>query len=124
MLGPGALALANQPSVVRRLAAILAADVVGYSRLMGGNEIGTLVAFKAIRCELANPAIASHGEALLLDPDDAQAFEGRGVAGALFRVKVFPHFPHRAGTPLPEHPQDCHLGLGRFLSLRRHLCSA
>jgi adenylate cyclase len=36
----------------RRLAAILAADVVGYSRLMGQNEAGTLAALKAHRREL------------------------------------------------------------------------
>jgi adenylate cyclase len=42
------------------LAAILAGDVVGYSRLMGADEVGTLRALKAIRRELADPAIAAH----------------------------------------------------------------
>ena len=42
----------------RRLAAILAADVVGYSRLMGVDEEGTLAALKAIRRDLAIAAIA------------------------------------------------------------------
>ena len=46
--------------VERRLAAVLAADVVGYSRLMGGNEEGTLVRLKAIRKTLVDPAIAHH----------------------------------------------------------------
>jgi class 3 adenylate cyclase len=41
----------------RRLAAILAADVVGYSRLMGADEEGTLAALKALRRELADPKI-------------------------------------------------------------------
>jgi len=44
----------------RRLAAILAADVVGYSRLMAGNEAGTLAALKHFRESLFNPAVASH----------------------------------------------------------------
>jgi adenylate cyclase len=44
----------------RRLAAILAADVVGYSRLIGGDEGSTLQAFKAIRAELLDPTIAAH----------------------------------------------------------------
>jgi adenylate cyclase len=44
----------------RRLAAILAADVVGYSRLMGANEAGTLVALKAHRRELVDGMIAEH----------------------------------------------------------------
>ena len=41
--------------VERRLAAILAADVAGYSRLMGADEEGTLARLKALRRELAAP---------------------------------------------------------------------
>jgi class 3 adenylate cyclase len=41
--------------VQRRLAAIVCADVVGYSRLMGNNESGTLAALKAHRRELFDP---------------------------------------------------------------------
>jgi TolB-like protein/class 3 adenylate cyclase len=44
----------------RRLAAVLAADVAGYSRLMGVNEEGTLARLKAFRKGLFDPAIASH----------------------------------------------------------------
>jgi TolB-like protein/class 3 adenylate cyclase len=44
-------------AATRRLAAILAADVVGYSRLMGADEEGTLVALKSLRSELADPKI-------------------------------------------------------------------
>jgi adenylate cyclase len=44
----------------RRLAAVLAADVVGYSRLMGEDEAGTLAALKAVRTELIEPLIAAH----------------------------------------------------------------
>ena len=48
--------------VERRLAAIMAADVVGYSRLMGADEIGTLRALSAHRRELIDPTIAArHG---------------------------------------------------------------
>src|SRR5947209_18135964 len=46
--------------VERRLAAILAADVAGYSRLMGEDEAGTLARLKAIRRELIDPEIAEH----------------------------------------------------------------
>jgi adenylate cyclase len=45
----------------RRLAAILAADVVGFSRLIGEDETGTLAALRAIRKEIVNPALAEHG---------------------------------------------------------------
>jgi adenylate cyclase len=44
----------------RRLAAILVADVAGYSRLMGGDEEGTLAALTAHRTELVEPCIAEH----------------------------------------------------------------
>ena len=40
----------------RRLTAILAADVVGYSRLMGEDEVGTLARLKTCRRELVDPA--------------------------------------------------------------------
>jgi len=47
-------------TVQRRLAAILAADVAGYSRLMGANEEGTLAALKAHRRDLIDPEISEH----------------------------------------------------------------
>jgi adenylate cyclase len=47
-------------SQTRRLAAILAADVAGYSRLIGADEGGTLQALKVLRAELIDPAIATH----------------------------------------------------------------
>ena len=42
----------------RRLTAILAADVVGYSRLMGANEVGTLQSLQKHQAELIQPEIA------------------------------------------------------------------
>ena len=47
--------------IQRRLAAILAADVVGYSRLMAADEAGTLAELSALRRELIDPKIAEHG---------------------------------------------------------------
>ncbi len=47
--------------VERRLAAILAADVVGYSRLMERDEAGTFARLKALRSELIGPALERHG---------------------------------------------------------------
>jgi adenylate cyclase len=44
----------------RRLAAILAADVVGYSNLMGANQSGTLDALRQLRGELFDPIVISH----------------------------------------------------------------
>src|SRR3954453_17090493 len=56
----------------RRLAAILAADVVGYSRLMGEDEAGTLSRLKSLRRELIDPLIAEcHGRLVKLMGDGA-----------------------------------------------------
>jgi len=82
----------------RRLAAILAADVVGYSRLIEQDEAGTLEALKAHRAELIDPKIAEHngrivkltGDGLLVEfpsvvnavacaVDIQQAMQGRNV---------------------------------------------
>jgi adenylate cyclase len=49
----------------RRLAAILAADVASYSRLIGADEEGTLAALKAIRRQPGDPKIAEHRHLLL-----------------------------------------------------------
>ena len=46
--------------VERRLAAVLAADVAGYSQLMSVDELGTLEALKTLRREVLDPAIATH----------------------------------------------------------------
>jgi class 3 adenylate cyclase len=56
-LGSTALATGR---IERRLATILAADVAGYSRLMGVDEEGTLARLKALRRELADPKIKKH----------------------------------------------------------------
>jgi adenylate cyclase len=49
----------------RRLAAIVSADVVGYSRLMGRDESGTLTRQKAHRTERLEPVLARHGGLLV-----------------------------------------------------------
>ncbi len=48
------------PRIDRKLAAILAADVVGYSRLVGSDETGTIARLRALRKELIEPLIADH----------------------------------------------------------------
>jgi class 3 adenylate cyclase len=51
----------DQTLVQRRLAAILAADVVGFSKLIGEDEAGTLAALREIRQGIVNPVVAEHG---------------------------------------------------------------
>jgi TolB-like protein/class 3 adenylate cyclase len=48
------------PRIERKLTAILAADVVGYSRLVGADEAGTIARLKALRKELIEPLVAEH----------------------------------------------------------------
>jgi adenylate cyclase len=69
--------------VVRRLAAILAADVVGYSRLMGRDENGTLARLKAHRMERLEPAVARHGGRLVKLTGDGALVEFASAVNAL-----------------------------------------
>jgi len=68
---------------LRRLAAIVAADVVGYSRLMGRDESGTLAALKAVRRELIDPKIAEHGGRLVKTTGDGLLVEFASVVDAV-----------------------------------------
>ena len=61
--------------VERRLAAILAADVAGYSRLMGNDEEGTLAALKAYRRELIDPKVAEHRGRIVKTTGDGALIE-------------------------------------------------
>src|SRR5262249_8996159 len=65
------------------LAAILAADVAGYSRLIGANEEGTLHRLKSIRAEVIDPAIAAHRGRLVKTTGDGFLVEFASVVAAL-----------------------------------------
>src|SRR5215470_5178336 len=68
---------------VRRLAAILAADVAGYSRLMGADEEGTLAVLKALRRELADPKIKEHRGRIVKTTGDGLLIEFASVVDAV-----------------------------------------
>jgi len=70
-------------TVQRRLAAILAADVVGYSRLMNADEMRTLDALKAHRRELVDPAIAAHHGRIVKTTGDGALVEFASVVDAV-----------------------------------------
>ena len=74
--------MANQP-VERRLAAIMAADVVSYSRLMGADEVGTLNKLKAHRRDLIDPAIAGHRGRIVKTTGDGMLVEFASVVDAV-----------------------------------------
>src|SRR5947199_464366 len=67
----------------RRLTAILAADVVGYSRLMGANEAGTLAALKSLRTEFIDDKIAGHRGRIVKLTGDGMLTEFPSVVSAV-----------------------------------------
>jgi adenylate cyclase len=73
----------GQQRVERRLAAIIVADVVGYSRLMGTDEAGTLARLKAHRRELIDPMIAEHSGRVIKTTGDGILIEFPSVVGAV-----------------------------------------
>jgi adenylate cyclase len=70
-------------SQTRRLAAILAADVAGYSRLMGADEEGTLERLKALRRELLDPKIGEHHGRIVKTTGDGLLVEFASVVDAV-----------------------------------------
>ena len=89
-----------EPRVNRKLAAVLAADVVGYSRLMGADEVGTLAALKRHREIVFDPAIAAYnGRVVKLMGDGTLAEFGSVVDAVNCALAV-----QRAGAPALETP--------------------
>jgi adenylate cyclase len=73
----------NAERVERRLAAILAADVAGYSRLMGQDEAGTLARLNALRRELIDPQVAEHKGRIVKTTGDGILIEFPSVVEAV-----------------------------------------
>jgi class 3 adenylate cyclase len=92
----------QQPiSVERRLAAILALDVVSYSRLMGVDEVGTLSALKAHRAALVDPVVAKHHGRLVKTTGDGLLLEFASVVDAIACAVAIQRgmFSRNAGVP-------------------------
>jgi TolB-like protein len=99
-------------SQTRRLAAILAADVAGYSRLIGADEGGTLERLKSLRRELLDPKIAEHKGRLVKTTGDGLLVEFGSVVDALrCAVDVQREMTgHNAGVP-PESRIEFRIGI-------------
>ena len=96
----------------RRLAAILAADVVGYSRLMGVDEEGTLAALKAIRRELADPKIKEHRGRIVKTTGDGLLLEFASVVDAVrCAVEVQREMADRNADVTPDHRIELRMGI-------------
>src|SRR5476649_2997756 len=85
----------------RRLAAIMSADVVGYSRLMGADEAGTLSRLNALRRELIDPTIATHsGRIVKLMGDGALVEFASAVDAVTCAIEIQKQVrEHNAGRP-------------------------
>ena len=70
-------------SEIRKLAAILVADVVGYSRLAGADEDRTLSRLRGLRSDLIDPAIAAHHGRVVKRTGDGSIVEFRSVVDAV-----------------------------------------
>ena len=108
-LGSTALATGR---VERRLAAILAADVANYSRLMGADEEGTLARLKALRRELADPKIKEHRGRIVKTTGDGLLIEFASVVDAVrCAVEVQREMAERNAEVSPDRRIEFRMGI-------------
>jgi adenylate cyclase len=99
-------------SQTRRLAAILAADVVGYSRLMGADEEGTLERLKALRRELLDPKLAEHHGRIVKTTGDGLLVEFASVVDAVrCAVEVQQAMPERNTGAVADSRIELRIGI-------------
>ncbi len=87
----------------RRLAAILATDVVGYSRLIRADEEGTIAALKALRTDLIDPKIAEHHGRIVKLMGDGMLAEFASVVDAVRAAVETQLAVNDRNAGLPEH---------------------
>jgi adenylate cyclase len=98
--------------VERRLAAILAADVVGYPRLMEADEEGTLAALRAIRREVGGPHIAEHRGRIFKTTGDGLLVEFASVVDAVRCAAEIQRAMADRNVALPgEHSVELRIGV-------------
>ena len=88
--------------VVRRLAAILAADVVGYSRLMEADETGTLAILKILRKDVLEPLVAKHQGRIFKIAGDGVLVEFGSAVNAVQCAVELQHGMAAANREIPE----------------------
>ena len=96
----------------RRLAAILAADVVGYSRLMGANESGTLAALDSLRTDFINPKISQHQGRIVKLTGDGMLVEFPSVVNAVAcATELQRSLRHRNADASQDHRIEFRIGV-------------
>src|ERR1700748_347102 len=96
----------------RKIAAILVADIVGYSRLAAADEDRTLARLRGLRSDLIDPAIAAHHGRIVKRTGDASIVEFRSVVDAVrCAIEVQSGLIERnAGVP-PERRIESRIGI-------------
>jgi adenylate cyclase len=103
---------AGPARVERRLSAILAADVAGYSRLIGADEEGTLSRLKALRAEVIDPKIAEHHGRIVKTTGDGLLVEFASVVDALRGAAEIQAAMADRNAPLPADKRiDLRIGI-------------
>jgi TolB-like protein/class 3 adenylate cyclase len=98
--------------VERRLAAVLAADVAGYSRLMGTDEEGTLARLKAVRMALIDPTIARHRGRIVKTTGDGMLVEFASAVDAVrCAVEVQTGMPDQNASVPPGERIEFRIGI-------------
>ncbi len=99
-------------SETRKLAAILAADVVGYSRLAGADEDRILARLRALRSDLTDPTIAVHHGRIVKRTGDGSLIEFRSVVDAVrCAIEVQNGLVERNAGVLPERRIEFRVGI-------------
>jgi class 3 adenylate cyclase len=96
----------------RKIAAILVADVVGYSRLAGADEEGTLARLRALRSDLLDPAVAAHRGRIVKRTGDGSLIEFRSVVDATrCAIEVQSGMVQRNAGPPPDRRLELRVGI-------------
>jgi adenylate cyclase len=102
----------SEARVERRLAAVLAVDVAGYSRLMGADEEGTLAALRAVRRELSDPKIKEQQGRIVKTMGDGLLIEFASVLGAVrCAVEVQRAMTERNASVAPDKRIEFRVGI-------------
>src|SRR5204863_6126227 len=95
----------------RRLTAILAADVVGYSRLMSADETGTLATLKMLRQTLADPKISEHNGRVVKLTGDGMLVEFPSVVSAVACAVDIQSAMRARNAKEPKQPIEFRIGV-------------
>ena len=102
----------QQTSPIRRLAAILSADMVGYSRLMETDEPGTLARLRTHRLEVVDPAIAKHRGRIVKTTGDGMLVEFNSVIDAVqTAVEIQRRMSRRNSDVVPDRRIEFRIGI-------------